>query len=124
MERALCHYWHAFLTNLAVEKGIIGALPEQNLVDEALKQYIRIEQECERPNDPVLLFRIANVWSLGGESSFAFDACQSAVANIEVLPNGHYFRMRIPRHFGLLLWQKGEDIRHKAERQGFGYVAQ
>lgn len=119
MEEALALFWMAVLKSDGT--GVRSRGVVENYLRLCMNLYGIAMKITGYSTDPVLAFRIASVWEFRGRYHFVRAKLKEAVGYLDLdgwLPQGHYLRARIPRQYGIALWEAGEEVRRDSLRFG------
>ena len=126
MEEALC----LFLAGKALDTPTAKYGPTaedkskaEEFFSKSFDRYSEVESFEEDVKDAVLAFRISNVLSALKAEDAAFERIKAANHNLQTskqptLDDTHFLRIRIPRLYGLMLWNKADELRQKGEQLG------
>ena len=125
MESALCCYWAGRILsivdkdNLEKEKN----MEPLSFFKKSLQLYSDVGAVIGYFEDAILAYRIANVLSAMGDHELALTKFEEATRylNFHEQPNlgkYHFLRVRIPRQYGIAIWESAQRIWYKADDVG------
>lgn len=126
MEAALCYYWSGNIHDTALDVGGNSeelATKPIEYYQKSLTLYEKIQRRFSSEGDAILAYRMATVFSALGDEDFARERYREAAENLakyeqDNFSDDHYLRIRIPRQYGISLWEAAERYRLRGEAMG------
>ena len=122
MEIALSYYWQAIIARHtgAVKNGR-ATISASNAEKLAMDAYVEVSKHPNFGKDATLLYRMSSLASFRGWAQLSLSTAReafNALSSDSRLSQNHYLRVKIPRHFGFLLWSEGFQLKRMSEFVG------